>query len=188
MTGFLRLTRHNKPTKKGPAILFVCTANICRSPMAAALFQERLKQERTDWQDWLIESAGTWAREGEGAASNSKLVMEQRGLDISDHRARTVTPSMLRLYDLILTMEPGQKEALQVEFPMVAKRVFMLSEMEGSMTPISDPYGGPLEGYQKTAEKLEQIFANGMQRIYALVEHKFLDHNVDQKTEEQKGA
>ena len=140
--------------------------------MAAALFRARLKKERADWQSWRVDSAGTWALEGEMAALHSRQIMLQHGLDISSHRARTVTAEMLNDYDLILTMEPGQKEALQVEFASVAKRVFLLSEMEGSLTPISDPYGGPPEGYQKTAEKLDQMLANGMQRIFSLVDGK----------------
>lgn len=151
-----------------PSVLFVCTANICRSPMAAALLLARLQKERTDWQEWQINSAGTWALEGEMAAKNSRLVMAERGLDISAHRAQTVTAKMLNRYKLILTMEPGQKEALQVEFPTIANRVFLLSEMEGELSAVADPYGGPVEGYRETAEKIDQILARGMSRIIAL--------------------
>ncbi len=151
-----------------PSVLFVCTANICRSPMAAALLLARIQKERADWEDWQIGSAGTWGLEGEMAAKNSRLVMAERGLDISAHRAQTVTAEMLMRYKLILTMEPGQKEALQVEFPTIADRVFLLSEMEGGSSAVADPYGGPVEGYRETAEKIDQILARGMTRIIAL--------------------
>lgn len=169
MNDRLQPSSQTRPLKSGYAILFVCTANICRSPMAAALFRARLQKERPDWQNWRINSAGTWAMDGQSAAPYSQQVMAERGLDISDHRARTVTRGMLARHDLILTMEPGQKEALQVEFPERASRVFMLSEMVGTMDPVKDPYGGPLEGYQKTSDVLDRLFANGIQRIFLLV-------------------
>ncbi len=155
--------------KKAPSVLIVCTANICRSPMAAAMLRARLQKERSDWQEWRVDSAGTWALDGETAAKNSRQVMAERGIDISDHRARSVTGEMLERYDLILTMEPNQKEALQVEFPSVADRVYLLSEMEGSQQSIEDPYGQKIEAYKETVEKIDKILARGMPRIIALV-------------------
>lgn len=158
-------------TNKHPAVLFVCTGNICRSPMAAVLFRARLKKARPDdWQSWRIESAGTWATEGIPASRRSVEVMASKGLDISGHRARTVSREMLEGFDLILAMEPGHKEALGVEFPSFADRIFLLSEMEGMYSPVDDPFGGTLEMYQKTANLIDQILANGMERILSLAE------------------
>jgi protein-tyrosine-phosphatase len=159
--------------EKGPAVLFVCTANICRSPMAVALFLDRLKKEDADWQEWQIDSAGTWALDGAPAAKNSRLVMAERGLNIIDHRAKTVDAALLQRYDLILTMEPGQKEALQIEFPDIANRIFLLSEMdEGSITPVKDPYGGPFEGYLETADTIDKMIEKGLPKILLLVSEK----------------
>jgi protein-tyrosine-phosphatase len=141
--------------------------------MAAALFRARLKKERADWQQWQIDSAGTWGLDGEPAAKNSRLIMAERGLDITEHRARTVSAEILERYDLILTMEPGQKEALQIEFSAIADRIFMLSEMDaGLILPVTDPYGGPLEGYIETANKLDKMIEKGMPRIIQLVSGK----------------
>lgn len=157
---------------KDPAVLFVCTGNICRSPMAAALFKLLLKEQCPDWANWQVDSAGTWAEDGVAVSRNSALVIAKRGVDITRHRARTVTAEMLTKYDLILTMEPGHKEALQVEFPSIANRVYMLSEMEGRVEPVKDPFGGTLEEYQKAAETMEEMIKNGMQRILLLAGKK----------------
>ncbi len=151
------------------SVLFVCTANICRSPMAAVLFRQYLKKTQVDWMDWRIDLAGTWASDGEQASNNSCVVMARRGLDISRHRSKTVTYELLELFDLILTMEPGHKEALQVEFPTVASRVFLLSEMQGLAAPIWDPFGEPVESYEVTAQTMEKLLAKGMPRILSLV-------------------
>jgi protein-tyrosine phosphatase len=70
--------------------------------------------------------------------------MKTMGLDTSGHRSRRVTGEMMADFDLILTMEAGHKEALLVEFPELAGRIYMLSEMVGDRRDIADPIGGPL--------------------------------------------
>lgn len=143
-----------------------------RSPIAAAFFRRRLQNERADWQQWRVNSAGTWALDGEMATKNALAVMLKRGIDLSAHRAKTVTREMLENFCLILTMEFGQKEALQVEFPHIASRVYLLSEMEGRLQQVEDPVGRSLAFYEETAEKIDQMLARGMPRIYALIEEQ----------------
>lgn len=147
------------------SVLFVCTANICRSPMAAALFAKKIKAGL----GWRVESAGTWAPEGQPAASRAQMVLRGRGLDLSQHRSRSVNREMLQEFDLILTMERGHKEALQAEFPEIAARVYMLSEMTGQVFNIEDPIGGPLSEYENTARELEDLLERGCERILQLV-------------------
>ncbi|MBE0695812.1 MAG: low molecular weight protein arginine phosphatase [Anaerolineaceae bacterium] len=139
--------------------------------MAAALFSVYLQKTRPDWQDWLVESAGTWAVNGKTASKNSQIVMTRRKLDIRKHRSRIVTSEMLAGSDLIITMETGHKEALCLEFPFVAARVFLLNEMVGNGESIKDPYGGTLQEYEETASLLENVIEKGMDRILSLVEH-----------------
>lgn len=150
--------------------------------MAAALFRRRLESERPDWQTWRIDSAGTWAPDGEMAAKNAQAVMLKRGIDLNAHRAKTVTREMLEESCLILTMEFGQKEALQVEFPQVATRVYLLSEMEEKLRPVEDPVGKPLPSYEETAEKIDQMLARGMPRILALVETQLSEETSSDPT------
>jgi len=151
-----------------PSILFVCTANICRSPMAVALFLARLQQTQLEWRSWKVESAGTWADFDQPACLEAQQTMARRGLDISFHRSREVNPFLLEQFNLILTMEKGQKEALRFEFPKVADRIFMLSEMTGTEVNVRDPIGEPINVFEAVADQIDSLLIRGMERIIKL--------------------
>ena len=148
-----------------PSVLFVCTANICRSPMAMAIWQYKVADE---FRNWVIESAGTWALVGEPAAQNTQFVLANMGLDVGSHRARSVSRELLGQFKLILTMERGHKEALQTEFPEARERVYLLSEMIDEKFDIRDPYRGPIIEYQDTEKEIEKILSQGYERICEL--------------------
>lgn len=151
-----------------PHVLFICTANICRSPVAMGLLRRRLEEEGKD--DWRVTSAGTWAQLERGAARNSIRVMAERGIDIGEHRARLVTGEMLAQADLVLCMERGHAEALRTEFREAADKIYLLSEMAGRQYSISDPYGLPLPAYQLMATDISELIEKGFSRIVELAE------------------
>ena len=155
------------PEEMMKSVLFVCTANICRSPMAMALFRDMVK-DRADFQEWRIESAGTWAKEGFKASPFTLAVMSDRGLSLIQHRSRIVSQEMLNSFNLILTMENGQKESLQVEFPQIRQRVYLLSEVAGRSRDTKDPIGLPMDEYQMTADEIEGILRKGLETIVNL--------------------
>lgn len=148
-------------------ILFICTANICRSPVAEAILKDRLNQRELT--DWTVSSAGTWAQQKRPASANSVIVSKNfYGLDISDHLARIVELSHLANADLVLCMETGHAEALRFEFHEYADKVFLLSQMVGPAFSIEDPYGGPLKAYESMAKELEDIIDRGLDKIIEL--------------------
>ena len=148
-----------------PSILFVCTANICRSPMAMALFRAKLGEQADSWR---VESAGTWAADGEPAHPKAQLAIAERGLDLSRHYSRSVSRELLRQFNLILTMEISHKEALRLEFPEIAARVHLLSEMVGQTFNILDPVGGSEQDFRIAAQDIDQIISDGFERILQL--------------------
>lgn len=135
--------------------------------MAMTLFRARLGREAASWR---IESAGTWAVEGDPAANRARYVMQARGLSLNEHSSRVVTRSMLRQFNLILTMERGQKEALQAEFPEVARRVYRLGDVASVNEDVRDPVGGMTVDFEDTALELERLIDLGFERICQLAQ------------------
>lgn len=122
-----------------PSVLFVCTANRYRSPIAAAAFTARLK-EKDEANQWLVGSAGTWTKPGLPPLPVAIQMARKYGLDIEKNTSRPISEALLSQYDLILVMEKGQKEALGTEFPGFSKRIYLLSEIaDGRVYDIPDP-------------------------------------------------
>lgn len=149
------------------AILIVCTANICRSPMAEAILMKLISM-RPDADQWRVESAGTWAMEGSPPALLSQFVMEKMGMDISSHQSQPTSLELLRNFDLVLTMEGRHKIYLKDQYAVFAERIYMLSEMVGDWEDIPDPIGGELIDYEETAYLLERIMTDGFDKIVQL--------------------
>lgn len=150
-----------------PTILIVCTANQCRSPLAEAILRQLLQNEGKG-ADWQVESAGTWAKNGRSAHPDMCIAAEEAGLDLYHHQARNVDSVLLSAFDLILTMEQSHKEALQIEFPSIRGRVFLLSEMLGIVYDIPDPIGGPLDDYRTSVKELNRLLKLSLPRISEL--------------------
>lgn len=149
------------------SILFVCTANQCRSPLAAALFQRQLG-ETVD--RWSIASAGTWAKSGIPAHPLTQAAAAQiYDLNLKTHRSQSIDKLSLTDYRLILAMAQGHKEAICAEFPAVAQSVYLLSEMVGMNFDIADPVQGDLALHMTTLRQIDGLLERGMARINQLV-------------------
>ena len=150
-----------------PTVLFVCTANVCRSPLAEVLFRDWLRRQAVPG-NWLVQSAGTWAHPNFPAAAYSQQMAAQRGLDLAQHQSRLVDEPMLAAADVVLCMASTHCEALQVEFPQHAARIHLWTALAGPGYDVPDPYGGPLAGYVAMAAELQGLVESTGERIVAL--------------------
>lgn len=153
---------------KMPSILFVCTANQFRSPLAAACLMDII-QKTQPTEVWKVESAGTWTRAGNPAPDFVQQIAKGFGLpDIGSHRTRQVNLELLSQFDLIIVMEAGHKEALNIEFPTLKKHIFMLSEIvEGIQCDIPDPVVLGIEP-DEIARELKIMVNDGESKILDL--------------------
>ena len=134
-------------------LLFVCSGNTCRSPLAEAF--ARKIAERRGIADVRVSSAGTNAWDNFPATDEALLVGMERGVDLTGHRSRKITSAIISEADLIFVMTAGHLE--QVKQLGGRGKVHVIDEY-ASGTPyegIADPYGGNLDAYRKTADVLE---------------------------------
>jgi low molecular weight protein-tyrosine phosphatase len=162
-------------------VLFVCTANICRSPMAEAIARQALSRHSPRV---VVESAGVQGHEGSPIAPGSAAALEALGVPPTSHRGRALRPDLVSAADLVLTMEGAQRDMISTTQPAAAGKTFTLLEFSRLVSTeppppsedvtdramllvsaagvrrgqrpgiddIPDPYGGPPEGYHVCAK------------------------------------
>lgn len=151
-------------------VVFVCTGNTCRSPMAEALLRCML-EERGLEDRIIVTSAGIYAFEGDEASPLAIDVMEKEyGIDLTRHRARVLYDQEIGEASLILVMTRHHKEMIADIYPEALNKVHLLKEYAGLTegTDVIDPYGHDYYTYKRCANELEDLLLGVLDKICEL--------------------
>ncbi|TFB19245.1 low molecular weight protein arginine phosphatase [Filobacillus milosensis] len=134
-------------------VLFVCTGNTCRSPMAEAT----LRHKRNDLE---VQSAGLMAGMGQEANPKAIDALREKGVEGFDHKSQPLTETLLEWADVVLTMTSHHKLNIEMDYPRYRDKVFTLKEytrleMDDPNPDIADPIGTSIETYKLTLEEIE---------------------------------
>src|SRR5271154_5277107 len=140
-------------------ILFICTGNVCRSPMAEALFRHATKGRG----EFRVLSAGIGAMDGQPPTQHSVTAMRELGMDISAQRSRMLMGELVRQADFIFGMTHGHVDTIALMYPQAAEKNFLLREFDETLEPyekdISDPIGSSYDVYVDCRDQIEQGIA-----------------------------
>ena len=127
-------------------ILFVCTGNTCRSPMAQALFAEEAKKRGLDCE---CRSAGIATFTGNPASDNAVAVMKEIGIDLSGFRSTNIRSILSDMYDLYVPMTYTHARAL-LDLGIPKRKIYLFD------SDVTDPYGGSIDFYRRTRDELSR--------------------------------
>jgi len=142
-------------TEPAVRVLFVCTGNTCRSPLAAAALRAELGSDASRVE---VSSAGVAASEGQPASAGTRDVAARAGIDLSSHRSRRTTASLVRAADFVFVMEPLHRVAVEA-LGAPDERIHVLSEWPEPGEPglpVSDPFGASREAYEECWHRIQR--------------------------------
>ena len=141
-------------------VLFICTGNTCRSPMAEGILKKITREKGLDIKS---SSAGIFAHRGSPAAINAIVSLADIGIDIRNHTSQEAAEDIIDKSDLILTMTASHKDILVSNYPDKKYKIFMLNEYAfGKEKDIQDPFGGDKTVYDMARDEI--IYA--IEKIY----------------------
>lgn len=143
-----------------PTILFVCTGNTCRSPMAEAFANALFSREGIAAH---IHSAGVSTGDGYPASQHAIHTMAQELLDIGSHQSKQVTKEMLQESTVVLAMTAGHLRYVKTLCPTA--KAFTLGDYVMGTGDVSDPFGGDLDTYHQCATQIKQLLINSMAKL-----------------------
>jgi protein-tyrosine-phosphatase len=137
-------------------ILVVCTANICRSPMAAGLLRHALAGQPEPLRSLKVISAGVAARHGERVSENSVIALRKVGIDISQHTSQPLTQDMLNEAAAVICMTESHRAMIQLQAEPPPKHIYLFREFmpQKGDKEIPDPFGGPLKLYELARDEM----------------------------------
>ncbi len=150
-------SRAKKERKVEKLIVFLCTANVCRSPMAEKLFEEGLAKSGSK-QNIKVFSAGISAMDGDKASDNSIVACKEVGIDLSEHRSAALTRATVENASAIFCMTESHRALLHMYFELPEDApIFLMREFtEGGNKELPDPYGQNLDVYRACRDGMKE--------------------------------
>ncbi|PKN79173.1 MAG: protein tyrosine phosphatase [Candidatus Cloacimonetes bacterium HGW-Cloacimonetes-1] len=150
-----------------PLVMFVCTANICRSPIAEYLFNHLIKKTNLRY---IADSSGLMEGGSMISLNSLKLLMEHGISEAQVHISQNITPELASNSWLILTMEERQRNHLKNLMPEAAHKLFTINEIVGEDGDVKDPFGSDIENYRVTYDLIE----DRLHKLIAKIQNKSL--------------
>ncbi|MFA6962510.1 MAG: low molecular weight protein arginine phosphatase [Opitutaceae bacterium] len=159
---------------KTGTIVTVCTANICRSPMAEALLKHALSAQPEPLKSWRVISAGVAARPGDRVSENSVTALKKVGLNIKGHTSQELTPELLAESDVVFCMTESHRAMIQLSFEPIPRNVYLFREFmpRSSDKEIGDPYGGSLSDYEACRDEMVEAIPSLVEFLKTLAAKK----------------
>lgn len=147
-------------------IVFVCTGNVCRSPMAEFMMRRKLGPSS----DWTVASAGVNAVSGMSASRNAVTVLRELGVDLTPHRSRQLARDLVDAASIIVVMTAAHRDQVQMLFRHAREKIFLLRSFDpaADSEDLEDPIGADEETYRQISDAIESALPGLMEFIRGL--------------------